>query len=160
MNVEARQAAAVPSLEGKVADAEWRTRVDLAAAYRLVARYGWDDLVFTHISARVPGREHHFLINPYGMMFEEMTASSLVKIDIEGSKVGGEPAGRSIRPASTFTVPSMRAREDAHCVMHLHTLNGVADRARRWRSAHLAAVDFRARKSGIPRLRGRGAERC
>jgi ribulose-5-phosphate 4-epimerase/fuculose-1-phosphate aldolase len=66
---------------------EWQVRVDLAAAYRLVADYGWDDLVFTHISARVPGPEHHFLINPYGMMFEEITASSLVKVDLDGKIV-------------------------------------------------------------------------
>src|SRR5262249_47054623 len=71
----------------RVSDAEWQQRVDLAACYRLVARYGWDDLVFTHISARVPGPEHHFLINPYGMLFEEITASSLVKIDLSGNKV-------------------------------------------------------------------------
>ena len=77
----------IPNLKGKVSDAEWLLRVDLAAAYRLVAHYGWDDLVFTHISARLPGDEHHFLINPYGMMFEEITASSLVKIDIAGNKI-------------------------------------------------------------------------
>ena len=125
MNVEARQAAAVPSLEGKVADAEWRTRVDLAAAYRLIARYGWDDLVFTHISARVPGGEHHFLINPYGMLFEEVTASSLVKVDLEGRKVAESPF--NINPAG-FVIHSAihAAREDALCVMHLHTPAGVA----------------------------------
>ena len=70
-----------------VSDEEWAIRVDLAAAYRLVALYGWDDLIFTHLSARVPGPEHHFLINPYDMMFEEITASSLVKIDVEGQPV-------------------------------------------------------------------------
>ena len=67
--------------------AEWQRRVDLAACYRLVAMFGWDDLIFTHISARVPGPEHHFLINPYGMMFSEITASSLVKVDLHGRKV-------------------------------------------------------------------------
>ena len=73
-----------PSLRGKVSEAEWQARVDLAALYRLVALYGWDDLIFTHISARIPGPEHHFLINPYGLFFEEMTASALVKIDLDG----------------------------------------------------------------------------
>jgi ribulose-5-phosphate 4-epimerase/fuculose-1-phosphate aldolase len=104
---------------------EWQVRVDLAAAYRLVAEYGWDDLVFTHISARVPGPEHHFLINPYGMMFEEITASSLVKVDL-GGKIVME-SEYSINPAG-FTIHSAvhAAREDALCVMHLHTENGIA----------------------------------
>ena len=75
----------------QVSDAEWQQRVNLAACYRLVASYGWDDLVFTHISARVPGPEHHFLINPYGMLFEEITASSLVKIDLAGQQGDGQP---------------------------------------------------------------------
>src|SRR5207247_10854891 len=75
----------------QVTGEEWRTRVDLAAAYRLVAHYGWDDLIFTHISARVPGPEHHFLLNPYGMMFDEVTASNLVKIDLAGSIVMDSP---------------------------------------------------------------------
>ncbi len=77
----------IPSLEGKVSDEEWAIRVDLAAAYRLVAYYGWDDLIFTHLSARVPGPEHHFLLNPYQLMFEEVTASSLIKIDMDGKPV-------------------------------------------------------------------------
>ncbi len=81
----------IESLEGKVSDEEWKLRVDLAATYRLVAMYGWDDMIFTHISARVPGPEHHFLINPYGLLFEEITASSLVKIDIDGNKVQRRP---------------------------------------------------------------------
>jgi len=104
---------------------EWQVRVDLAAAYRLVAHYGWDDLVFTHISARVPGPEHHFLINPYGMMFEEITASSLVKIDLEGKLV--MDSEYSINPAG-FTIHSAvhAARKDALCVMHLHTEHGIA----------------------------------
>src|SRR6266571_1461992 len=104
---------------------EWQARVDLAAAYRLVADYGWDDLVFTHISARVPGPEHHFLINPYGMMFDEITASSLVKIDLDGKKV--MDSAYEINPAG-FTIHSAvhAAREDALCVMHLHTRHGVA----------------------------------
>jgi ribulose-5-phosphate 4-epimerase/fuculose-1-phosphate aldolase len=104
---------------------EWQTRVDLAAAYRLVANYGWDDLVFTHISARVPGPEHHFLINPYGMMFEEITASSLVKVDLEGNIVMA--TSYQINPAG-FTIHSAvhAAREDALCVLHLHTDYGIA----------------------------------
>src|ERR1700674_5100339 len=104
---------------------EWAVRVDLAAAYRLVAHFHWDDLVFTHITARVPGPDHHFLINPYGMMFEEITASSLVKVDLQGSKVMESPF--EINPAG-FTIHSAvhEAREDAHCVIHLHTTEGVA----------------------------------
>jgi ribulose-5-phosphate 4-epimerase/fuculose-1-phosphate aldolase len=113
------------SLQSTVPAAEWRTRVDLAACYRLVAHYGWDDLIFTHISARVPGPETHFLINPYGLMFDEITASSLVKIDLDGKKV--TPSPYDINPAG-FTIHSAvhAAREDAHCVLHLHTLAGVA----------------------------------
>ena len=108
-----------------VSPEEWQVRVDLAAAYRLVAEYGWDDLVFTHISARVPGPEHHFLINPYGMMFEEITASSLVKVDLEGRIV--MESDYQINPAG-FTIHSAvhAAREDALCVMHLHTDCGIA----------------------------------
>lgn len=108
-----------------VSPEEWQVRVDLAAAYRLVAIYGWDDLVFTHISARVPGPEHHFLINPYGMMFEEITASSLVKVDLEGRIV--MESDYHINPAG-FTIHSAvhTAREDALCVMHLHTDCGIA----------------------------------
>jgi len=109
----------------QVSKEEWQTRVDLAAAYRLTALYGWDDLVFTHITAKVPGPEHHFLINPYGMMFEEITASSLVKIDANGKKVMDSPY--PVNPAG-FTIHSCvhGARKDAHCVMHTHSVNGVA----------------------------------
>ncbi len=115
----------IPSLRGKVSDAEWESRVALAAAYRLVARFGWDDLVFTHISSRVPGAEGAFLINPYGLLFEEITASSLVKIDFEGRKLEESPF--EINPAG-FVIHSAihAARSDAHCVMHTHSLNGVA----------------------------------
>ena len=104
---------------------EWAVRVDLAAAYRLVARFGWDDLIFTHLSARVPGTDHHFLINPYGLMFHEITASSLVKIDAEGNIV--EDNGYQVNPAG-FTIHSAihLAREDAGCVMHLHNHAGTA----------------------------------
>ena len=113
------------SIRDQVSATEWQARVDLAAAYRLVALYGWDDLIFTHISARVPGGDHHFLLNPYGMMFDEVTASSLLKIDLQGRKVMDSPY--FINPAG-FTIHSAvhEAREDALCVMHLHTRNGIA----------------------------------
>ena len=115
----------IPSLKGKVSEEEWKTRVDLAAAYRLIAYFGWDDLIFTHLSARVPGPEHHFLLNPYNLMFEEVTASSLVKVDMNGSPV--EPTPFITNPAG-FTIHSAlhMAREDAHAVMHLHTPQGQA----------------------------------
>jgi ribulose-5-phosphate 4-epimerase/fuculose-1-phosphate aldolase len=105
--------------------AEREQRVNLAACYRLVARYGWDDLIFTHISARVPGEGERFLINPYGMLFEEITASSLVKVDLEGRKVS--ESRYEINPAG-FVIHSAihAARADATCVLHTHTLNGVA----------------------------------
>ena len=104
---------------------EWALRVELAACYRMIAYLGWDDLVFTHISARVPGPDGHFLLNPYGMMFEEVTASNLVKLDIHGNKVMESPF--DVIPAG-FTIHSAvhAAREDAHCVIHLHTPEGVA----------------------------------
>jgi ribulose-5-phosphate 4-epimerase/fuculose-1-phosphate aldolase len=119
------QSKAVSKVREEVGKEEWDTRVNLAAAYRLVALFGWDDLVFTHISARVPGPEHHFLINPYGWMFEEITASSLVKVDLQARKV--MPSPYDINPAG-FTIHSAihAAREDALCVMHTHSLNGVA----------------------------------
>jgi ribulose-5-phosphate 4-epimerase/fuculose-1-phosphate aldolase len=115
----------IPSLKGKVSDEEWAIRVDLAAAYRLVAHYGWDDLIFTHLSARIPGPEHHFLLNPYQLMFEEVTASSLVKVDVQGNPVGPTPF---ITNPAGFTIHSAvhMAREDAHAVMHLHTPAGQA----------------------------------
>jgi ribulose-5-phosphate 4-epimerase/fuculose-1-phosphate aldolase len=115
----------VSSLKGKVSEAEWKARVDLAALYRLVALHGWDDMIFTHISARIPGPEHHFLINPYGMFFDEITASSLVKIDLDGKVLQETPY--FINPAG-FTIHSAvhAAREDAMFVMHLHSDQGVA----------------------------------
>src|SRR4029453_17354408 len=113
------------NIKDTVSQEEWLDRVAPAAAFLLVADYGWDDLAFTHISARVPGPEHHFLINPYGMLFSEITASSLVKVDLEGRKV--MESAYEINPAG-FVIHSAvhAAREDAHCVLHLHTLNGVA----------------------------------
>jgi ribulose-5-phosphate 4-epimerase/fuculose-1-phosphate aldolase len=115
---------------GGISAAEWEVRVNLAAAYRLVALYGWDDLVFTHISARVPGPDHHFLINPYGMMFEEITASSLIKVDLDGNKVSDSPY--EINPAG-FTIHSCihAARAEVGCVVHIHSLNGIAVSAQR-----------------------------
>src|SRR5205814_3538505 len=120
----------IPSLRDKVSPEEWAVRVDLAACYRLVAHYGWEDLVFTHITARVPSTEDQFLINPYGMFFDEITASSLVKIDIHGSKVQDSPY--PVNPAG-FVIHSAihAARHDARCVLHTPTLNGVAVSAQR-----------------------------
>jgi len=112
-------------VKASVSAEEWQTRVDLAACYRAVAMMGWDDLVFTHITAKIPGEGHHFLINPYGFMFEEITASSLVKIDLAGNKLDDNPY--PINPAG-FVIHSAihAARDDAKCVLHTHSLNGVA----------------------------------
>ncbi len=117
--------AGLASLKGQVSEEEWKVRVDLAALYRLVALYGWDDMIYTHISARLPGPDHHFLINPYGMFFDEITASSLVKIDLDGKILQETPY--FINPAG-FTIHSAvhAARDDAHYVMHLHSDQGVA----------------------------------
>ena len=105
---------------------ERETRVELAACYRLVAHFGMDDLIYTHISARVPGEPEHFLINPYGMMFDEITASNLVKIDLDGNIVEEQPDTASTRPASSSTAPSHGARQDVGCVLHTHTRAGIA----------------------------------
>ena len=115
----------IASLKEVVSDQEWQLRVDLAACYRLVALYGWSDLVFTHITARVPGPEHHFLINPYGLMFDEITASSLVKIDGQCNKIIDSPF--PVNPAG-FVIHSAihKVRENAQCVMHTHTSAGLA----------------------------------
>jgi ribulose-5-phosphate 4-epimerase/fuculose-1-phosphate aldolase len=115
----------IASLQEVVSAEEWQLRVDLAACYRLAALYGWSDLVFTHISARVPGPQHHFLINPYGLMFEEITASSLVKVDQRCNKVIDSPF--PVNPAG-FVIHSAvhEAREDIQCVLHTHTRAGVA----------------------------------
>ena len=120
----------IPSMQQRVSSEEWQTRVDLAACYRLVAEFGWSDLVFTHITARVPGTEDQFLINPYGMMFDEITASSLVKIDLNGNKMEESPF--PVNPAG-FTIHSAihAVRHDAQCVLHVHSLNGVAVSAQR-----------------------------
>ncbi len=110
---------------GAISDAEWALRVDLAAAFRLVAFYGWDDMIFTHLSVRIPGPEHHFLINPFNLMFEEITASSLLRIDVEGHAVAETPY--LANPAG-FTIHSAihMAREDAQAIIHLHTPHGQA----------------------------------
>jgi ribulose-5-phosphate 4-epimerase/fuculose-1-phosphate aldolase len=122
---KALESVEIPSMQGKVSDEEWALRVDLACAYRMVAHYGWDDLIFTHLSVRIPGPEHHFLLNPYNLMFEEVTASSLIKVDVHGNPV--EPTPFITNPAG-FTIHSAvhMAREDAHAVMHLHTPAGQA----------------------------------
>lgn len=114
-----------PSLQDQVSPEEWQLRVDLAACYRLVAAYGWSDLIFTHISARIPGPEHHFLINPYGLLFEEVTASNLIKIDQQGEKLSASP--HSVNRAGFVIHSAVHAvREDAGCVLHTHTRAGVA----------------------------------
>lgn len=120
----------IPSLQGKVDGAEWQLRVDLAACYRLVAAYGWSDLVFTHISARLPGDGHRFLINPYGMLFEEVTASSLIAVDQEG-KVLQETPFQVNRAGFVIHSAVHAARDDAQCVLHTHTRAGVAVSAQR-----------------------------
>ena len=113
------------SVREQVTQEEWQQRVDLAACYRLVALFGWDDLVFTHISARVPGPEHHFLINPYGLTFDEITASSLVKVDMDCKPV--LPSPYPVNPAGFLIHSTVHAaREDVVCVLHTHTPAGVA----------------------------------
>jgi len=114
-----------PSIRHCVSEEEWQMRVDLAACYRLVAHYGWDDLLFTHNSARVPNSKHHFLINPLGLKFEEITASSLIKIDLDGNKILESPYGY-IKAGFTIHSAIHMNREDAVCVMHTHTMEGMA----------------------------------
>lgn len=114
-----------PSLKDRVSPDEWRTRVDLAAVYRLVAANGWDDLIYTHISARLPGEEHRYLINPWGVMFSDITASSLVKVDIACRPVEETPF--AVNPNGFVLHATIhRARPDAGCVMHTHTDHGIA----------------------------------
>jgi ribulose-5-phosphate 4-epimerase/fuculose-1-phosphate aldolase len=125
MNPATLTAAVSATLKNRVSAEEWQTRVDLAACYRLIALHGWADLVFTHISAKIPGTENDFLINPYGMMFDEITASSLVKVDLAGNKLEDSPY--PVNPAG-FVIHSAvhAARSDAKCVLHTHTANGIA----------------------------------
>ena len=114
---------AMPST--RMSEAEWQTRLDLAACYRLVDLFGWSDLINTRITARVPGQHDHFLINPYGLLFEEITASSLVKIDSMGNKV--ERSDAEINSGG-FAIPSMvhRSRPEVACVLHTHSVAGCA----------------------------------
>ena len=119
----------LPSLKHAVSEDEWKLRVNLAACYRLVAMYGWSDLIFTHISAKLPesvsGKDHHFLINPYGLMFDEITASSLLKIDLQGKQIN--ESSFYVNHAG-FVIHSTihEARHDAVCVLHTHSRAGVA----------------------------------
>jgi ribulose-5-phosphate 4-epimerase/fuculose-1-phosphate aldolase len=119
----------LPSLKHVVSEDEWKLRVNLAACYRLVAIYGWSDLIFTHISAKLPesvsGKDHHFLINPYGLMFDEITASSLLKIDLQGKQIN--ESSFYVNHAG-FVIHSTihEARDDAVCVLHTHSRAGVA----------------------------------
>ncbi|VWX62876.1 conserved hypothetical protein [Burkholderiales bacterium 8X] len=118
-------ASTTTEIQRLVSAEEWQLRVDLAACYRLVALHGWSDLVFTHISARVPGPEHHFLINPYGLMFDEICASNLVKVDQECKKVIDSPY--PVNPAGFVIHSSIHeARPDVVCVLHTHTRAGIA----------------------------------
>lgn len=115
----------IPSMQSKVSDAEWCTRVDLAACYRLMALYGYTDLVFNHITARVPGQEGEFLINPYGLLYEEVTASSLVRVDAIGNVLHDTPF--FINPAGYVIHSAVHgARHDVGCVIHTHSANGIA----------------------------------
>jgi len=123
--ISSAEAQQISNVRQLVSDEEWQLRVDLAACYRLVALYGWSDLVFTHISARIPGPDHHFLINPYGLMFDEITASSLVKVDMHCNKLIDSPY--PVNPAG-FVIHSAihEVREDVQCVLHTHTRAGIA----------------------------------
>ncbi|MBK4738534.1 class II aldolase/adducin family protein [Noviherbaspirillum pedocola] len=114
------------SLRGRVPDEEWRTRVDLAACYRLVAQYGMTDLIYNHITAKVPGSKDHFLINPYGLLYEEITASSLLKIDLDGNIVGERDGGYGINHAGYIIHSAIHAaRHDVGCILHTHTRAGI-----------------------------------
>ena len=116
---------AVLAPKSSVSPAEWALRVQLAGAYRVAHELGWSELIYTHISARVPGPEHHFLINPYGLRFDEVTASSLVKVTSDGEPVG--PQEYSANRAGFIIHSAIHmAREDAQCVWHMHTLAGMA----------------------------------
>lgn len=143
-------------VQAQVSAAEWQTRVDLAACYRLVALHGWDDLIFTHISAKVPGTED-FLINPFGLMFHEITASSLVKVDASGKKLMDSPY--EINPAG-YTIHSAvhEVRHDVECVLHTHTAAGIAVSCQAGPVAAVAAIVVRALQPVLPRLRGRRPE--
>jgi len=115
------------SIRARVSAEEWELRVNLAACYRLVARYGMTDLIYNHITARVPGPEHHILINAYGMLYEEVTASSLIKVDLAGNIVDKDDHPYSVNAAGYIIHSAVHeARDDAHCVVHTHTPAGIA----------------------------------
>ena len=124
MDVVAERKHAI-SLEGRVSAEEWRTRVDLAACYRLVAHYGWTHLIYNHISAKIPGTPNHFLINPLGLWYEEITASSLVKIDLDGNHVGESPYD-VIKAGFVIHSAVHAARPEVMCVLHTHSIAGMA----------------------------------
>jgi ribulose-5-phosphate 4-epimerase/fuculose-1-phosphate aldolase len=166
--MDAPEPKSLPSLRARVSDAEWRARVDLAAVYRLVALNGWDDLIYTHISARVPGEPHRYLINPWGVMFNEITASSLVKVDLDCRPVAETPYAVN---ANGFVLHATihRARPDAGCVMHTHTDHGIAVAAQKqgllpisqhalFPLASLAYHDYRGLKMGEDEQRQLAAE--
>jgi ribulose-5-phosphate 4-epimerase/fuculose-1-phosphate aldolase len=114
------------SLQNRVSEEEWSVRVDLAACYRLAAHFAMTDLIYTHISARVPGPEHHFLINAFGLMWDEITASALVKVTLDGDVVEDLSGGGINRAGYVIHSAVHRARPDVACVMHTHTQAGVA----------------------------------
>src|SRR5258708_8968909 len=105
---------------------EWKVRCDLAAAYRLIAHLGMDDLIFTHLSARLPGEEHRFLLNPFGLMFDEITASSLIVVDPEGHAVEKDEESKINNAGFTIHSAVHMSRDDAQCVMHSHTTATLA----------------------------------
>src|SRR3954468_17316623 len=126
-NVTRLRPAGKPKLKAvrnRIDQAEWKARVELAAAYRLTALMGWTDLLGTHISCRVPGTHDEFLLNPYGLLFEEITASSLIKVDVDGNKLSESPYDVN---KAVFSIPSAihMGKHNANAVMHLHTAHGV-----------------------------------
>jgi ribulose-5-phosphate 4-epimerase/fuculose-1-phosphate aldolase len=114
-----------PAASERISREEWDVRVQLAACYRLVHMAGWTDLVFTHISARAPGNEEHFLLNPFGYAFDEVSASNLVRIDLEGNVVDGS-AARIHKAGFVIHSAVHGARADAGCVIHTHSIAGMA----------------------------------
>ncbi len=147
------------SVRDRVSKEEWTVRTDLAALYRLVALNGWTDLIFTHISARVPGKEHHFLINPYGWYFDEITASSLVKVDLDGKIVMDTPyydqPGRLRHPQRGARGARGRALRHAHA----HALRGRGVDAEERPAADVAAGAAAVHHRRLPRLRRAGGQR-
>lgn len=127
MSAQQPQVVAVADIKRSVSDVEWATRVDLAACYRLVALYGMTDLIYNHISARIPGRHDHYLINPYGMLYDEITASSLVKIDVEGQTLLQPDHGYNVNVAGFYLhAPIHKSRPEVQCILHTHSRAGTA----------------------------------